>query len=379
MCFGFAQHPRQPLKMNHYVKILDWYVIKKFLSTFFFTVLIFLMIAVILDFSEKVEKFIEEPITKKEIFLQYYPSFMLWIGGQLWSVCTLISVIFFTSRMAYSSEIISIFNAGVSFNRLMRSYFYGAAFLTLLYLLCTHIIMPIGEKYRQDITHKYIDKNDDKGKASNIHLFVAPDTKVFIGFYRKDDSTARDFRIEHFKNQELVSYTKADRAEFIPETRKWRLWDYSTHKFNGLKEKLEMHLAESKDTTLSLYPEDFVDYSSQQSMMITPKLVSYIRQQNARGASNTRKYEFELYRRSADPVTIFILTFIGMAIASRKVRGGFGFHLALGIGVGAIFVFLSKFTNVFALGQTIPVWLGAWLPNIIFTFVALRLIQTAQK
>ncbi len=365
--------------MNNYIKILDWYIIKKFLSTFFFTVLIFLMIAVILDFSEKVEKFIEEPITTKEIVLQYYPSFMLWIGGQLWSVCTLISVIFFTSRMAYSSEIISIFNAGVSFNRLMRSYFFGAAFLTLLYLLCTHLIMPIGEKYRQDITHKYIDKNDDKGKATNIHLFVAPGTKVFIGFYRKDDSTARDFRIEHYKDQELISYTKADRAEFIPETRKWRLWDYSTHNFSGLKEKLEMHMSESKDTTLSLFPEDFVDFSSQQSMMVTPRLMRYINQQNARGASNTRKYEFELYRRTADPATIFILTFIGMAIASRKVRGGFGFHLALGIGVGAIFVFLSKFTNVFALGQTIPVWLGAWLPNIIFAFVALRLIQTAQK
>jgi lipopolysaccharide export system permease protein len=365
--------------MDKYVKILDWYIIKKFLSTFFFTVLIFLMVAVILDFSEKVEKFIEEPITKKEIILQYYPSFMLWIGGQLWSVCTLIAVIFFTSRMAYSSEIISIFNAGVSFNRLMRSYFFAAAFLTLLYLLCTHLVMPIGETYRQGITRKYIDKNDDKGKSTNIHLFVAPGTKVFIGFYRKDDSSARDFRIEHFKNQKLVSYTKADRAEYIPETKKWRLWDYSTHNFDALKEKLDMHISESKDTTLSLFPEDFVDYSSQQSMMITPRLMRYIRQQIKRGAGNTRKYEFELYRRTADPVTIFILTFIGMAIASRKVRGGFGFHLALGIGIGAIFVFLSKFTNVFALGQTIPVWLGAWLPNIVFSFVAFRLIQTAQK
>jgi len=365
--------------MNSYVKILDWYIIKKFLATFFFTILIFLMIAVILDFSEKVEKFIEEPISNAEIILQYYPSFMLWIGGQLWSVCTLIAVIFFTSRMAYSSEIISIFNAGVSFNRLMRSYFLGAGFLTLLYLICTHFIMPIGEKYRQDITHKYIDKTDDKGKTANIHLFVAPGTKVFIGFYSKSDSTARDFRIEHFKGQELVSYTKADRAEWMPETKKWRLWDYSTHTFKGLREALKMHTAESIDTTLSLFPEDFVDYTSQQSMMTTPRLMKYIQQQNERGASNTRKYLFELYRRTADPATIFILTFIGMAIASRKVRGGFGFHLALGIGIGAIFVFLSKFTNVFALGQTIPVWLGAWLPNIVFSFVALRLIQTAQK
>lgn len=358
---------------------IDWYIIKKFLATFFFTMLIICMVGMIIDFSEKVEKFIEEPITWQEIVFEYYPSFLLFLIGLLWPVFALISVIFFTSRLAYNSEIIAILNAGASFPRLLRPYLVAAALLTALYLLGTHWFIPWGEQSRNNILRQYIDKNDDKGKTRDVHLFIAPNVKAYVGYYRKEDSTARDFRIEKYRNNQLIELIKADVAEWRKESKKWRLRDYQIQKFNGLQERIEVGFGSTRDTTLNLFPADFVDYSSQQSMMVTPELVRYIRQQNARGAGNVRKYLLELHRRTADPFTIFILTIMGVAIAARKVRGGIGLHLAFGIGAGALFVFLSKFTTVFAMSQTLPVWLGVWLPNLFFGALAGWLASRAQS
>ncbi|MEL7121716.1 MAG: LptF/LptG family permease, partial [Bacteroidota bacterium] len=175
------------------LKILDRYLLKKFMSAFFFTALIFSMIALIIDFSEKIEKFIEEPITTKQIFVDYYPSFILYINGLLWPLFTLISVIFFTSRLAYNSEIISILNAGVSFRRFLRPYLIGAGFIATLLLIGNHYVIPNGNNVMLDIVHKYIHKNDDKGQKQDVHLFVTPDTKIYVKTFFKDDSSIRNF------------------------------------------------------------------------------------------------------------------------------------------------------------------------------------------
>lgn len=359
---------------------LDRYIIRKFFSTFFFTVLIFTLISVIIDFSEKVEKFIEEPITRSEILLEYYPSFILYMTGLLWPLFTLIAVIFFTSRLAFNSEIISILNAGISFNRLMRPYMFSAGVLTLLYLLGSHVFIPIGNQHMFRILYTYIQKNEDKARVRDIHLFVEPGKKVYIGYYSKGDSSARDFRIETFEKQRLTGLLKADRAQWQEKLQKWRLFDYETRTFpDSLRETLFIGIGQQLDTALNIFPSDFVDYTAQQSMMTTPKLVKHIRLQEARGAGNIRKYTLELQRRTAEPITIFILTIIGMTIAARKVRGGIGLHLAMGIGLGALYIFLSKFASTFALDSTMPAWLGAWLPNGIFIAIAIRLILRAQK
>lgn len=359
--------------------ILDRYIIRKYMGAFFFTVLIFTMISVIIDFSEKVERFIEEPITKKEIILDYFPSFIIYIDGLLWPLFALIAVIFFTSRMAYNSEIISIFNAGVSFRRLMRPYLIAAFIVSLIHFIGGHYFIPNGNKVRLDITYKYIHKNDDKGKTRNVHMFLSPDTKVYIQYYRKSDSTARDFRLEKFKDGQLVHLLKAQNAAWKGEPDKWRLKNYEMRGFDGMKEFIVIGRGQEIDTSLNLSPQDFVDYKEQQSMMTTPELLRYIRKQKDRGVGNTTKYEIEYHRRTSEPITIFILTLIGMSIAARKVRGGIGLHLALGIGLGAIFVFLTRFAMVFATGNAIPVMLGMWIPNIIFGIVSVVLISKAQK
>ncbi|MCB0553416.1 MAG: LptF/LptG family permease [Phaeodactylibacter sp.] len=361
------------------LKKLDKYIIQKFLSTFFFVVLIFTMISVIIDFSEKVEKFIEEPITKKEILVDYYPNFILFIDGLLWPLFTLIAVIFFTSRMAYNSEIISIFNAGVSFRRLMRPYLIAASFITILHLVGNHYFIPKGNKIRLDIVYTYIWRDDDKGKTQDVHMFLSPDTKIYVNYFRKRDSTARKFRLEKFKGEELVYLLKANSAEWIGPPDKWKLRDYEIRTFDGMHEQLVVGRGKEIDTTIAFTPNDFVDYKEQQTMMTTPELTRYIDTQRRRGVGNTQKYEIEKYRRSAEPFTILILTLIGLSIAARKVRGGIGLHLAMGIGIGALFIFFSRFAVVFATGQTIPPLVGIWLPNLLFTAVAIILVRNAQK
>ena len=213
---------------------IDWYILKKFMSTFFFTVLIFTMITVIIDFSEKVEKFIESDITRSEIIFGYFPNFIIFIYGLLFPLFTLISVVFFTSRMANNSEILSIFNAGVSFQRLLRPYMIGAVFIAIFHALGSHYFIPEGTKTRLELEYKYFDPNRDQGKQRNIHMFLSPDTKAYINFWRKRDSTIRGFRLERFSENELVYLLKASSAEWLGAPDRWRLVNYEIRTFNGL-------------------------------------------------------------------------------------------------------------------------------------------------
>ncbi|WP_116127132.1 LptF/LptG family permease [Lewinella sp. IMCC34183] len=362
------------------LKKLDWYIIGKFMRTFFFTVLIFSMVSMVIDFSEKVERFIESDIPVSVIAFEYFPTFLMFILGFLWPMLTLIAVIFFTGRMADNSEIISILNAGVSFWRLLRPYLVSAGFLFLLYLAGIHYAVPLANARRGEIDREYFSGSRDEGKTNNVHFFVAPEVKVFMTHFSKRDSAARNFRIEHIVDDELVSLTKARSAKFVDgDPGVWRLDNYEIRTFDGLEETLVASDRMTLDTVLNLRPEDFVDYREQQSALTTPELLAEIRKQRERGAGKIRKYEVELARRTAEPFTIFILTLIGVSVAGRKVRGGMGIQLAVGIFMGALFVFLSRFASTLSAGTALPVFLGMWMPNIIFFAAALYFVANAQR
>jgi len=245
------------------LKILDRYIIKKFLSTFFFSVLVFTLISIIIDVSANTEK------------------------------------VFFTARMAYNSEIISILNAGISFRRLMRPYLIGGFIL-------------------------------------------------FGDHFNKRSQKAADFRIEKIVDNKIVYLLKAQSAEWLGPPNKWRVNKYTERTFDGIKEGFVNGEKLTMDTTFNLTPEDFVRYINHKEMLTTPELNKFILKEKGRGVGNTKVYEVELHRRTAEPFTIIILTLIGFAVASRKVRGGMGFQLAAGVGIGAIFIFISKFSNTFS-------------------------------
>ena len=358
---------------------LDRYIISNYWRTFLFVCLALSMIAMVIDYSEKVEEFIDEPVTNQEIIFDYYLNFILWINGVLWPLFALIAVIFFTSRLANNSEIISIFNAGVSFNRLMRPYLIAGGTIALLHFAGNHYIIPRGNKTKLDFEHAYVWKESDRGKSRDIHMFIGPQEKAFVKYYRKKDTTLVDFRLERFEGNQMKYLLKARSVEWKKEPDHWTLRGYEIRTFDGMKETLVEGEGKTIDTTLNLHPSDFVRYTNQKEMLTTGELLDFIKKEKARGLINTRIYQIELYRRSADPVSIIILTLIGMAVAARKVRGGMGLHLGLGIVLSAVFIFLSRLSITFASSESMPVLLGVWLPNIVFTIVAFVLIRRAQK
>ena len=339
----------------------------------------FTIIAVVIDLSDRVENFIEQPITWHQIIFDYYLKFIPWINGLLWPLFALIAVIFFTSRMAKNSEIISILGSGVSYNRLLRPYVVTATVLAVLSFVFNHQIIPEGNKTFKAFENEYIYPGNEQIKSENIHLFISPDTKVFIRTYRKRDTSGTNFRLEQFDGNKLVYLLKAGQFKMLEPPNRWRLRNFEIRTFEDDKETLQLGRGQSIDTTLQLYPQDFVRYLNQREMMTTMEMIDFIKYEREKGLDTAKIMQVELHRRSADPVTIIILTIIGCAIASRKVRGGIGLHLAKGVAMGATYIIMSKFAITFATNLDLPAGIAMWLPNFVFGLLAIYLVRKAQQ
>jgi lipopolysaccharide export system permease protein len=361
------------------LRLLDRYIIRKYLTTFFFTAMLFSLLAITIDFSEHIEKFVEQPVTRKEILLDYYLNYIPWINGLLWPIFALISVIFFTSRMARNTEVVAMLNAGMSYGRFLRPFLVAAGLLAGLYLLGNHIVFPRGSKTMLTFQNKYIFKNNIRVKSGNIHIFIGPETKVFIDHYLSTDSSGTGFRLEQFDSLQLVYMLRAKTFRYLRDSGKWRLNDYEVRTWENGRERYFSGRGMEIDTAIALYPSDFVYYSNDKEMMTTPELSRQIRFEQERGIGTSRVMRSEYHRRWAEPFTIIILTVIGVSIASRKQRGGMGLNLALGVAIGAIFVFVSKFALTFSTNLGMNPMLAMWLPNLVFGSLAMWLVSKAQK
>ncbi len=361
------------------ISILDRYIMRKFLGTFLFVMLLFSMIAVIIDFSQNVEEFIDEQLSPRQVVTEYYLNFVIFINGLLWPLFVLITVIFFTSRLAYNAEVIAILNAGVSYGRFLRPYFLAAGMVASTHLVMNHYLIPMSNKPRLDFFHSYIMKESEKGNTRDVHMFTAPGEKVYMRDYFKRDSFGRNFRLEHFEGSRLRSFLEAEEIRWQGRPNKWQLHNYEVHTFDGRAETIRVGRNAKLDTILNLVPEDFVRYDATKEMIPSHRLHRFIEEEQMRGVGNTKVYEIELHRRSADPFMILVVTLIGVAVASRKVRGGLGLHLAIGVVTGAVFIFLSKFSMTFANGETLSAFWGVWLPNLVFSALAAWLTVKAQK
>ncbi len=356
---------------------LDRYIIRKFLSTWAFALLICTLIAVAIDFSEKVQSFIEKPCTWQEVFM-YELGFTVHMGSLLMPMYTLIAVVFFTSRLAFNSEILSILNAGVSFGRLMRPYLFAGGVVFLSHFFINHIIAPKLNKERLRFEHTYVWTDQEKGRTANVHLLLSPTVKAHIRGYNKSNKVVNGLRLEEFSGNKISKIIEAENARWKAEPNIWELTSHTVRTFDGLKESYQ-RINQPIDTAINLTPQDFIFYQNQNQEMTTFELQSVIDRDRQRGLSNTRMAESEKYRRTADALTNIILTIIGLSVSGRKVRGGMGLHLAVGMGIGAIFILLSKFAVSFASSGSLPVWLAMWIPNIVFGLVAIWLIGKAQK
>jgi lipopolysaccharide export system permease protein len=361
------------------LKKFDVYIIKKYLTTFFFTMCLITLIACAMNFFENIDRFLADDVKLKGVLLVYFPNFIPWINGLLWPLFSLIAVIFFTSRMARDSEIIAALSSGMTYNRILRPFLITGFFLAFLHWIGNNYIIPNSNKKKNEFESTYIKRSTKSTLSTNIHFYLSPNEKLFIRFYNDLDSIARSFRIERFENGKLKEFIKCNELRYQRTTGKWKMVGYEMHKINDLNESMVVDKEMQKDTVLALKPEVFVRYAKQMEMLTSNDLRAFMNDEKNRGLDASPKYKLELYRRTADPFTIIILTVLGVTIASRKVRGGMGLHLAMGIILGAIFVILSKFSLSFATNLGMPPGLGVWVPNIIFTFVSYYLYSKAQK
>ncbi len=332
-----------------------------------------------MDFAERIHYFIGQPVTAREIIFDYYLPFIPWINGLMWPLFALLAVIFFTSRMAGNSEIIPILSSGVSYYRFLVPYIISASLLAFLLWLGNNYIIPKSTKVKNEFYATHIKKSEKKTHTNNFHFYIHPDEKAYVRFYKSRDTSAHTFRLEKFKEGKITQIIKARKLDLKEPPNLWTMYDYEKRRFNGLSEEIEIFKEQEKDTILNFTPDDFVYYSKEMEMMTTKDLKNYINNERSRGVNAAKKYEIELYRRSSDPLTIIILTLIGVAIASRKTRGGMGLHLALGVVLGSAYVILVKFSATFVNNLNLSPFLGVWMPNLVFFLLALYLIFKAQK
>lgn len=361
--------------------VLDRYIVAKYLKTVFFILLLFTVVAVGIDISEKIEDIVEGGPEAKQAVWGYIIAFVLHITTLLLPLYTLIGVIFFVSRMAANSEIIAILNAGVSFNRLLRPFLIGAGIIATIHLLANHFVVPFTNKARVSFEQRFVDgKNVNYWKTDNIHVFVAPNTKVFVRHYLSSDTVCNGFRMETFdEHQQVVSLLKASQAKWLSKEKKWKITDYEVRKIDGLREYYYRKVGQSIDTAINLSPNDFSRDQKQKDKMNSIQLTQFVNNERLRGSGIDLPFAIELNRRSSEPISILVLTVIAVAIAGRKIRGGVGLHLAIGVLIAALFMLFTRFATVFTTSYRFPPAIGIWMPNLLFSLVAVWLVKRAQK
>lgn len=326
-----------------------------------------------------VQRFIDNEIPWSSVLKDYYLWYIPYINAQLIPLYALIAVIFFTSRLAGNSEVLSMLNAGMSLQRIARPYIIAGTLIAGLALLLNHVIVPYGNAKRLAFEREDLGREKDLGAHSEVHMFIAPDSKVYVRHYAKTDSVARDIRLENYDGPRLVSMLSASRAQWNGKDSTWRFFNHSFRTFDGLNETFVEYRTAPLDTALALFPSDFTRYKYEKDQLSTSGLMAYIDKQRSRGVGNTASFEIERDKRTAEPFSVIILTLIGLAIAGRKNRGGMGINLVFGIVLGLIFVFLSRFSHTLANSAAVPTWLGVWTPNFIFSGVAALLLSRAQR
>lgn len=363
------------------MKKIDWYILKKFLSTFFFAIMLFTLISVVVDISEKTDNFVKSNLSFTQIIMQYYIGFVPYIIAFLFPLFVLLAVIFFTSKMAARTEVIAILSSGVSFRRYLRAYYVGGAFLGMVLWWSNRIVVPKANIIRTDFQAKYVDNNVDNpgiSQMNHIHFRVDSSTYAGMAFYDTLRKTGSQFFLYRLDAQNRMVYNlRSEGIAWVPTAKKWRLDNLVERSINGLNETVKQEI--QRQVNYNFLPVELSNDFYVQDKLTTPQLEDYISRQKLRGAEGINTLEVERYRRDAFPVSVFLLTMIGALIASRKIRGGSGLHLALGIFISACYIICNQFSTVFSTKGHLPPFWAAWIPNIIFAFVAWRLYVKAPK
>ncbi len=365
------------------MKKLDWYILKKFLSTFFFAIFLFVVIAVVIDISEKADDFVKSQLSVKRIFIEYYLGFIPHITALLFPLFVFIAVIFFTSKMAGRSEVIAILASGTSFNRWLRPYIIGGVLLASMLWYSNHYMVPNANKIRGAFEAKYIDANssyealNNRNRSNDIYLKVDSFTYAGIVNYDTTSKSGGPFFMHKLKGTVLVQNLRADQIRWDTAHKKWLLNYVLKRDLNGLNEKVTM--STSENLNFDFKPIDLNRDKYTKDKLISPELDKHIELERMRGSEGLNELLVERGRRDATPVTVILLTIIGAVVAGRRARGGSGVHLALGFITAALFIVADKFSTIFSTKGNLPPGIAVWIPNIIFLFVAIAFYRKAPK
>ncbi len=354
--------------------ILDRYILRKFLGTYVFAIILLLAIIVVFDINEKLDAFLKAPFseTMKDYFLNFLPYF----ANQFAPLFTFIAVIFFTSKLAGNSEIIAMLSTGMSFRRLLRPYMIGAAIIAAsTFVLSAYIIPPANVK-RIAYQDKYV-KNKRVDYGANIMLMVAPNEIAYMSRYDNISKSGAKFSLESFDSQKcLVSRLTAQTVSW-DTLYSWRVYDYVIRDFKKGREFIRK--GNQLDTVIPFEPRDFLISANDHEKLTTPQLVNYINRQKLRGVGNIQSFEVEYHRRFAMTAAAFILTIIGMSLSSRKVKGGMGLNIGIGLVLSFSYILFMTVTQTFALsGLTSPL-IAMWIPNFVYSIIAVALYFRASK
>ena len=359
------------------LKRLDWYIIKKFLGTYVFSIALIISIAVVFDINEKMDKFMENEAPIKAIIFDYYMNFIPYFANLFSPLFVFIAVIFFTSKLAENSEIIAMFASGVSFKRMLRPYMISAAIISVSTYALGSYIIPKGNITKLNFEDRYI-KKKKQDFVRNVQLEVDTGVIAYIERYQDYNKTGYHFSLDKFKDKKLVSHLTAQSITYdSTSVYKWTVHDYMVRELKGLREKL--YRGSQKDTTIIMEPSDFLIMKNQQETMTSPKLREYINKQKQRGFANIKVFEIEYERRIAMSFASFILTTIGVALSSRKTKGGMGLHLGLGLALSFSYIMFQTVSSTFAVNGNMPPVIAVWIPNLAFAVIAIVLYRNAPK
>ena len=353
-------------------KILDKYIIRKFLGTYIFAIILLLAIVVMFDINEKLDSFIKAPI--KATIFDYFVNFLPFFANQFSPLFTFIAVIFFTSKLAGNSEIIAMLSTGMSFRRLLRPYLFSAAIIACAtYLLSAYVIPPANVKMFE-YTNTYV-KNKRVDYGSNIMLMVSPGQIAYMNRYDNITKTGHRFSLESFdSDKRLISRLTAQTIKW-DTLYNWRVQDYVKRDFHDEREFITK--GRSLDTTIAFEPRDFLISKDDCQKLTTPELNQYIKQQKKRGVGNIKTFEVEQQRRIAMTAAAFILTIIGMTLSVKKVKGGMGLNIGIGLVLSFSYILFMTITQSFALSGLTSAFVAMWIPNVIYTIIAIFLYRRA--
>lgn len=357
------------------LKRIDTYIIKKFLGTYFYSIVLILSIAIVFDLTEKLDNFFDNNAPLNAIVFDYYLNFIPFYMNMFSPLFTFIAVIFFTSKMATNTEIIAILASGVSFKRLMLPYFISAAVISsIAFVLGGYVIPPANEKLI-NFEDKYIKKVKSE-YARNVQMEVEPGAIMYIERYEIAENKGYRFSLEKFDDKKLTSRLTAQTISW-DSAYNWKITDYLKRDFNGMRESISSGV--SLDTVIKVQPREFFITSAESVQLNNMELRDYLQRQKSRGVGNIQKFEDEYYKRYSMPLAAFIMTLIGVSLSSRKVRGGMGFHLGIGLALSALYILFSTLSTTFAVGGLLSPFLAVWLPNFVFLGVGIYLYRTAPK